>query len=455
MTMNENQQRLLKLIVENDEGSTCDVRPKIIFQLAEDNDVPVNDARHLLQKMNKIDHGVYNYNELLSPTQDVFSMVEDETEENPIDKPPIIANINSDDVFVPSVIKSYVKWGHFKDIVKIIQSQQFYPLFVTGLSGNGKTMMVEQACASLKRQYSRVQITPETDEDDLIGGFRLDNGDTVFSEGPVIRAMKAGAVLCLDEIDRGSNRIMCLQGVLEGNPVLIKKTGEIVYPAKGFTVIATANTKGRGSDDGRFIAANIIDEAFLERFNITIEQQYPTASVEKRIILKHMKIYGKIDEDFAQKLVSWSQTIRKSYEDDAVDDLISTRRLCHIAQTFAIFEDRLKSISLCIARFDDISKDAFMNLYTKIDAEVDDLQDVAEAKEAEKVDMDVITGSFTPDPSQTYTVGANTAWGNPILKPIVGLSNADVFSEYKEFIESVGDVTVTVNTSSSDPDSLS
>jgi len=276
-------------------------------------------------------------------------------------------NIN-EHVYIPESDPNFVRWGHFKDIEGIIKSQMFYPIFITGLSGNGKTMMVEQACAKLQKSYIRVQISPETDEDDLIGGFRLVNGQTVFSDGPVIRAMRSGALLLIDEIDRGSNRIMCLQGVLEGKPVLIKKTGEVVRPARGFNVIATANTKGKGSDDGRFIAATIIDEAFLERFTITVEQPYPSVAVEKKILLKHMEKYGKVDDEFAGKLTLWSDAIRKTFDDGGIDELISTRRLCHITQTYAIFEDRVKAIELCVNRFDDDTKTAFIDLYTKIDS---------------------------------------------------------------------------------------
>lgn len=276
-------------------------------------------------------------------------------------------NIN-ENVFVPDVDPDFVRWGHYKDVESIIKSDMFYPIYITGLSGNGKTMMVEQACARLQKNYIRVQISPETDEDDLIGGFRLINGETVFSDGPVIKAMRAGALLLIDEIDRGSNRIMCLQGVLEGKPILIKKTGEIVRPAKGFNIIATANTKGKGSDDGRFIAATIIDEAFLERFNITMEQPYPTLATEKKIVIKHMEKYGKVDEDYAHKLTLWSEAIRKTFADGGIDELISTRRLCHIAQTFAIFEDRIKAIELCVNRFDADTRTAFVDLYTKIDS---------------------------------------------------------------------------------------
>ena len=253
-------------------------------------------------------------------------------------------------------------------------------MYIAGLSGNGKTMMVEQACALAKREYVRVQITPETDEDDLIGGFRLLNGETVFAKGPVIKAMEAGALLMIDEIDRGSNKLMCLQGVLEGKPVLIKKTGEVVTPAAGFNVIATANTKGQGDDAGRFIAATIIDEAFLERFTVTLDQPYPTASTEKKIIANHMAKFGVDDAEFGEKLVQWGQAIRKTFEDGGIDEVISTRRICHIVQTYSIFGSRMKSIELCVNRFDSDTRAAFLDLYTKIDADAE-IEDAAELPE--------------------------------------------------------------------------
>ena len=280
-----------------------------------------------------------------------------------------VSSVVNDEVFVPQKEDTYVVWGNFKDVEKIIQSRIFYPTYITGLSGNGKTMMAEQACARANREYVRVQITPETDEDDLIGGFRLVNGETVFAKGPVIKAMERGAILLIDEIDRGSNKIMCLQGVLEGKPVLIKKTGEVVSPSNGFNVIATANTKGKGSDDGRFIAATIIDEAFLERFTITLEQPYPTSSIERKIVMKHMEKYNCVDKEFADLLTVWSETIRKTFEDDGVDEIISTRRLCHIVQSFSIFNDRQKAIELCVNRFDEDTKEAFIDLYTKVDVQ--------------------------------------------------------------------------------------
>ena len=229
--------------------------------------------------------------------------------------------------------------------------------------------MVEQACAKIGKEFIRVQINPETDEDDLLGGFRLINGETVFSKGPVLKAMENGAILLLDEIDRATNKIMCLQGILEGKPVLVKKTGEIVEPAQGFNVIATANTKGKGSEDGRFTAASIIDDAFLERFTISVDQQFPSLNVEKKIVIKHMEKFDCVDEDFADKLVVWADIIRKTFYDDGVDELISTRRLCHIVQTYSIFEKRDKAIDLCIARFDIDTKEAFLDLYSKVDAD--------------------------------------------------------------------------------------
>lgn len=291
--------------------------------------------------------------------------------------------VSDEGTYIPKRIKTYVKWGHARDIATIINSKMFYPVYVTGLSGNGKTMMVEQACAELNREYIRVQITPETDEDDLIGGFRLVNGETVFAKGPVIKAMEAGAILLVDEIDRGSNKLMALQGVLEGKPVLIKKTGELVTPAHGFNIIATSNTKGKGSEDGRFIAATIIDEAFLERFTITMDQPYPEAHVEKKIIVKHMELYGKVDEDFAENLTKWSTAIRKTFEDGGIDEVISTRRLCHIAQTFAIFNNRKKSIDLCVSRFDEDTRAAFVDLYTKIDTAASKVDTVRQATAAD------------------------------------------------------------------------
>ena len=287
---------------------------------------------------------------------------------------------------VPEKFNGFVPWGHFRDIKNIIKSKIFYPIFVTGLSGNGKTLNVSQACAELNREMVRVNITIETDEDDLIGGFRLVNGETKFNLGPVAQAMEKGAVLLLDEIDLASNKIMCLQPVLEGNGIYIKKINRYIKPAPGFTVIATANTKGKGSDDGRFIGTNILNEAFLERFPVTMEQPYPATSTEKKIVLGSMEKYGKVDAEFADRLVTWAEVIRKSYFDGAVDELISTRRLDHIVKAFAIFGDRMKAIELCVNRFDEDTKASFMDLYTKVDEDVKipmGLEEVSEENESE------------------------------------------------------------------------
>ena len=288
-----------------------------------------------------------------------------------------VNSILNTDTYIPNVDPTYIRWGEFTDISLVVKSKAFYPIFISGLSGNGKTMMVEQACAHADREYIRVQISPETDEDDLIGGFRLLNGETVFAKGPVVKAMERGAILLIDEIDRASNKIMCLQGVLEGKPIMIKKTGEIIRPAPGFNVIATANTKGKGSEDGRFVSASVIDEAFLERFVCTIEQPYPPLTTERKIVMKHMEKFNKVDDSFADHLVTWSEVIRKTFADGGVDEVISTRRLCHIVHTFSIFNDRLKAINMCISRFDTDTRIAFADLYSKIDASVNPQPEVA------------------------------------------------------------------------------
>ena len=275
----------------------------------------------------------------------------------------LVGNIipDKDPVFVP--------WGHFKDIKSIIASKVFYPIFVTGLSGNGKTMNVTQACAATKRECIRVNITIETDEDDLLGGYRLQDGHTVWQNGPVIEAMERGALLLLDEIDLASNKIMCLQPILEGNGVFLKKINKFIKPSKGFNVIATANTKGQGSDDGKFIGTNILNEAFLERFPITVEQAYPTNKIETKILLNVMAEKGlTATAEFATSLVTWADIIRKTYYEGGVDELISTRRLVHIVEAFSIFKNKMKAIEMCTNRFDLDTKTSFLDLYTKIDA---------------------------------------------------------------------------------------
>ena len=271
---------------------------------------------------------------------------------------------------VPDKDPVFVPWGSFTDIKKIVSSKAFYPIFVTGLSGNGKTMNVSQACAATNRECIRVNITIETDEDDLLGGYRLQDGQTVWQNGPVIEAMERGALLLLDEIDLASNKIMCLQPILEGNGVFLKKINRFVKPSKGFNVIATANTKGQGSDVGKFIGTNILNEAFLERFPITIEQAYPTNKIETKILLNVMSDKGltkDVDSEFAKSLVTWADIIRKTYYEGGVDELISTRRLVHIVEAFSIFKNKMKAIEMCTNRFDLDTKTSFLDLYTKID----------------------------------------------------------------------------------------
>ena len=272
---------------------------------------------------------------------------------------------------IPEKMSNYVPFGHFKDVKNIIKSKIFFPVFVTGLSGNGKTLMIEQTCAQLKRELFRVNITIETDEDDLMGGHTLQGGDIMFREGPVIKAMRKGAVLLLDEVDLGSNKLMCLQSVLEGKGYLIKKTGEWVTPKEGFTILATANTKGQGSEDGKFIGTQVMNEAMLERFAITMQQEYPPVKTERSILKKEMELTGQVDDEFCDKLVDWTDIIRKSYYEGAIEDVVTTRRLVHIVNAFRMFGDKLKSITMCISRFDEETRNSILDLYTKIDAGVD------------------------------------------------------------------------------------
>ena len=283
---------------------------------------------------------------------------------------------------VPDTFDGFVAWGNHVPLKKIVKSGLFYPVFVTGLSGNGKTLMIEQIHAELKKELIRVNITIETDEDDLLGGFRLVNGETKFVPGPVIEAMERGCTLLLDECDLGSNKLLALQPVLEGKGVFLKKVNKWVTPKPGFNVMATANTKGKGSEDGRFIGTNILNEAFLERFAVTLEQPYPTSAIEKKIVLGSMNKYNATDTEFADKLVMWAEVIRKTFYDGGIDEVISTRRLDHIVKAFAIFGDRMTSIEMCVNRFDEDTKASFLDLYTKIDA---------------GVNMDTVEG-VVPDP---------------------------------------------------------
>ena len=271
---------------------------------------------------------------------------------------------------IPKKDPTYVTWGHFKDIKSIIESRIFYPTFVTGLSGNGKTSMVREVCAKLKRDMVRVNITVETDEDDLLGGFRLVNGETVWQDGPLVVAMRTGAVALIDEVDLASHKIMCLQPIMEGQPIYLKKINEVVYPAEGFNIIATANTKGKGSADGRFMGTNILNEAFLDRFSATFYQEYPSIAYEAKILKKQFAIKELSEDDFVDKLVKWADVIRKSFKEGAIDEIITTRRLIDIVKTFSIFNDKMKAITLCLERFDDETRDSFADLYTKVDAGV-------------------------------------------------------------------------------------
>ena len=270
---------------------------------------------------------------------------------------------------IPEKDDTFVSFGNFTDIKKIIKSNLFYPTFLTGLSGNGKTFCVEQACAQLKRELIRVNITIETDEDDLIGGFRLVNGETVWHNGPVIEALERGAILLLDEVDLASNKILCLQSILEGKGVFLKKIGKFVQPSPGFNVIATANTKGKGSDDGRFIGTNVLNEAFLERFCVTLEQSYPSPAIEKKILEGIAKDLNVEDSNFCKNLVDWADIIRKTFYDGGIDEVISTRRLVHIIRAYSIWNDKSKSIQVCINRFDDETKQSFVQLYDKVDVD--------------------------------------------------------------------------------------
>ena len=290
---------------------------------------------------------------------------------------------------IPEKMSNYVPFGHFKDVKNIIKSKIFFPVFVTGLSGNGKTLMIEQVCAQLKRELYRVNITIETDEDDLMGGHSLESGNIIFREGPVVKAMRKGAVLLLDEVDLGSNKLMCLQSVLEGKGYLIKKTGEWVTPKEGFTILATANTKGQGSEDGKFIGTQIMNEAMLERFAITMQQEYPPVKTERMILSKEMGLTGEVDQDFCDKLVDWADVIRKTFYEGGIDDVITTRRLVHIVNAYRMFKDKLKSIEMCISRFDEETRNSILDLYTKVDAGVN----LSEGEEVEETSENPVDDS--------------------------------------------------------------
>ena len=332
----------------------------------------------------KVDRGVYTLN--IDSDVSVKPKVEKVSKVSTDTKAAYIVSSLTDNV-VPTKDTDFVNFGNYADIKNIVKSKKFYPAFITGLSGNGKTLAVTQACAETKREMIRVNITIETDEDDLLGGYRLRDGQTVWQNGPVIEAMERGAVLLLDEIDLASNKIMCLQPILEGSGIYVKKINKFVKPKFGFNVIATANTKGQGSDDGKFIGTNVLNEAFLERFPVTFEQQYPSAKIEEKIVSTKLKSAGKKDDKFAHNLVTWADVIRKTYNDGGVDEIISTRRLVHIAEAYGIFNNKMKAIAVCTNRFDDDTKTSFVDLYTKVDSGASVDQILADKKAAEEAEI--------------------------------------------------------------------
>ena len=332
----------------------------------------------------KVDRGVYTL-DINSDTKSESKSTETKKISTDTKAAYVVSSLT--DNVVPAKDTDFVNFGNYSDIRNIVKSKKFYPVFITGLSGNGKTLAVTQACAESKREMIRCNITIETDEDDLLGGYRLKDGQTVWQNGPVIEAMERGAVLLLDEIDLASNKIMCLQPILEGSGVYVKKINRFVKPKIGFNVIATANTKGQGSDDGKFIGTNVLNEAFLERFPVTFEQQYPSAKIEEKIVAQKLKSAGKSDVKFASNLVTWADVIRKTYNDGGVDEIISTRRLVHIAEAYGIFKNKMKAIQVCTNRFDDDTKTSFTDLYTKVDSGASVEKILADKKAAEEAEI--------------------------------------------------------------------
>ena len=332
----------------------------------------------------KVDRGVYTLD--VESTADDTPKVESQPKVSTDTKAAYVVSSLTDNV-VPAKDTDFVNFGNYADIKNIVKSKKFYPVFITGLSGNGKTLAVTQACAEAKREMIRCNITIETDEDDLLGGYRLKDGQTVWQNGPVIEAMERGAVLLLDEIDLASNKIMCLQPILEGSGVYVKKINKFVKPKIGFNVIATANTKGQGSDDGKFIGTNVLNEAFLERFPVTFEQQYPSAKIEEKIVAQKLSSAGKKDDKFAHNLVTWADVIRRTYNDGGVDEIISTRRLVHIAEAYGIFKNKMKAIQVCTNRFNDDTKTSFTDLYTKVDSGASVEQILDDKKKAEEAEI--------------------------------------------------------------------
>ena len=397
--MNKSE-KLVALLREKYGDTPCAISRKQVMEVANEHNITT--VFKVIHPDNKIGHGEYNFppiadfstiassgskkSKKVKTQKSVKVKVPTQTEQM-ITSQPIVADSLSmrtngfTENLVPEKDELFVPFGNFATVKQVIKSKMFYPIFVTGLSGNGKTFMVEQACAALKREVIRVNFTVETDEDDLIGGFRLVNGETKFFKGPIITAMERGAVALLDEIDlANAAKVMCLQSILEGNGYFIKKTGEFIQPKEGFTIVATANTKGKGSDDGRFIGTNVLNEAFLERYPITCEQEYPSPAIETKILQKLAVDVGVDDPEFIKKLVDWGDIIRKTFADGGVDEIISTRRLVHIVKCFAIFGDRMDAVTKCTNRFDEETKVAFIDLYTKLD------ETVGQTDEDERVD---------------------------------------------------------------------
>ena len=378
MELNVNQKSVVKILYDTYKSDT--VTRSEINDLVKSK--KIKNPSWLKSDTFKVGRGVYK-----------LPMGEDaDVEDTPVETPKsdtkaayIVSSLT--DNVVPARDKDFVNFGNFSDVKNIITSKRFYPVFITGLSGNGKTLAVTQACAVAKREMIRVNITIETDEDDLLGGYRLKDGQTVWQNGPVLEAMNRGAVLLLDEIDLASNKIMCLQPILEGSGIYVKKINKWVKPKFGFNVLATANTKGQGSEDGKFIGTNILNEAFLERFPVTFEQEYPTAKTEEKIVATKLTSAGKSDVKFAKNLVTWADVIRRTYKDGGVDEIISTRRLVHIAEAYAIFKNKMKAIQVCTNRFDDDTKTSFTDLYTKVDAGVSAEQILEDKKKAEEAEI--------------------------------------------------------------------
>jgi hypothetical protein len=374
--LNEKQKSVVEILYKEYKSETV-TRTQINNLVA---DKKISNPNWLKTDKYKVSRGLYK----LPLSADEVVIDNDEVEKSTSQAAYVVSSLT--DNVVPQKDKDFVSFGNFADVKNVITSKKFYPIFITGLSGNGKTLAVTQACAVTKREMIRVNITIETDEDDLLGGYRLKDGQTIWQNGPVIEAMERGAVLLLDEIDLASNKIMCLQPILEGSGIYVKKINKFVKPKFGFNVIATANTKGQGSDDGKFIGTNVLNEAFLERFPVTFEQEYPAAKTEQKIVATKLKSAGKADEKFATNLVTWADVIRKTYKDGGVDEIISTRRLVHIAEAYSIFKSKMKAIEVCTNRFDNDTKTSFVDLYTKVDAGVSAdqiLQDKKDAEEAE------------------------------------------------------------------------